>query len=64
MDIPYAVRQLDLEIKQDEDRSAVKKETRKKLYGVLSDQEKALVDKAKQELNAPPKPSGGPPGKT
>ncbi|HKP92329.1 MAG TPA: hypothetical protein VJS88_00405 [Chthoniobacterales bacterium] len=65
MDIGYAVKQLDREISQDEQRLKEKKATRKSLYGALSADDKKSVDTAHAQIvaqtsgkPAPPAPIG------
>ncbi len=50
MDIEYAVKQLDLEILNDEARLAEKKKQRDQLHAALNDEQKKRVDAA----NKPP----------
>jgi hypothetical protein len=52
MDIEYAVKQLDLEIRQGEQRVTEKRQQRDQLYSALSAEQKARVD----EAGKPPKP--------
>jgi len=63
MDISYAVKQLDREIAQDEQRLKEKKATRKSLYGALTKDEQKAVDaeNAKVVAQVSGKPAPPPP---